>query len=136
MLRCARCGDAVLRGMLVASHPVLQGEDRAQLNLASMEASTKIKLNKSDMILYSAKVIPGNDKRVMKMFNRISNLGPKVSANRADGLHTRCPPTSQSQRKPSLVTSFYVHSMLMCSLSLNPRNRLLGCKGVGCKVVV
>jgi mRNA degradation ribonuclease J1/J2 len=71
---------------------MLQGEDRAQLNLASMEASTKLKLQKSDMILYSAKVIPGNDKRVMKMFNRISNFGARVEANRADGLHTRCRP--------------------------------------------
>lgn len=71
-----------------------QGEDRAQLNLASMEASTKLKLNKSDMILYSAKVIPGNDKRVMKMFNRISNFGARVCANRSDGLHTRCLPAA------------------------------------------
>jgi mRNA degradation ribonuclease J1/J2 len=72
---------------------MLQGEDRAQLNLASMEASTKLKLQKSDMILYSAKVIPGNDKRVMKMFNRISSFGARVEANRADGLHTRCTAT-------------------------------------------
>eukprot|EP00892_Ulva_mutabilis_P011918 jgi/Ulvmu1/9099/UM005_0194.1 len=64
-----------------------QGEDRAVLNMASMEASPKLKLLEDDLLVYSAKVIPGNDKRCMKMFNRISNMGIRIANNRADGLH-------------------------------------------------
>lgn len=68
----------------------MQGEDRAVLNMASMEASTKLKLQPDDLLVYSAKVIPGNDKRCMKMFNRISAMGLRIANNRADGLHARC----------------------------------------------
>jgi hypothetical protein len=69
---------------------LLQGEDKAALNRASLESSHKLQLRKEDTILYSAKVIPGNDKRVTKMMNRIANLGPRICNDRADGLHTRC----------------------------------------------
>lgn len=71
-------------------HAALQGEDRAALNLASLSASPKLTLRKDDMVLYSAKVIPGNNKKVSKMMNRISHMGCTIANDRADGLHTRC----------------------------------------------
>ena len=80
----------------------LQGEERAALNLASFNVSKKLTLRQNDMILYTAKVIPGNDKRVTKMFNRIAHMGATIANNRADGLHTRHVP-SVIQRSLSVL---------------------------------
>ncbi|XP_072964820.1 ribonuclease J [Typha angustifolia] len=65
-----------------------QAEPRAALNLASYGGSHSLKLNKDDVILYSAKVIPGNETRVMKMLNRISDLGSTIVMGKNEGLHT------------------------------------------------
>lgn len=65
-----------------------QAEPRAALNLASLGSSRSLKLNKDDLVLYSAKVIPGNEIRVIKMMNRIAELGPNIAMGRADNLHT------------------------------------------------
>ncbi|PKA54785.1 Trihelix transcription factor GT-3a [Apostasia shenzhenica] len=65
-----------------------QAEPRAALNLASFGGSHSLKLTKEDTILYSAKVIPGNETRVMKMLNRISELGSTIVMGRNELLHT------------------------------------------------
>ncbi|XP_064983265.1 ribonuclease J-like isoform X2 [Musa acuminata AAA Group] len=65
-----------------------QAEPRAALNLASFGSSHSLKLGKDDVVLYSAKVIPGNETRVMKMLNRISDLGPTIIMGKNAGLHT------------------------------------------------
>ncbi|XAR50318.1 Beta-lactamase [Bertholletia excelsa] len=65
-----------------------QAEPRAALNLASYGSSHSLKLNKEDIILYSAKVIPGNETRVMKMLNRISEVGSTIVMGKNELLHT------------------------------------------------
>ncbi|KAH9325117.1 hypothetical protein KI387_005295, partial [Taxus chinensis] len=65
-----------------------QAEPRAALNLASFRSSHSLKLNKDDLILYSARMIPGNEPRVIKMMNRISELGPTIVMGRGEKLHT------------------------------------------------
>ncbi|XP_022134909.1 uncharacterized protein LOC111007047 isoform X2 [Momordica charantia] len=65
-----------------------QAEPRAALNLASYGSSHSLKLSKEDVILYSAKVIPGNESRVMKMLNRISEIGSNIIMGKNEGLHT------------------------------------------------
>ncbi|XP_071737134.1 ribonuclease J [Rutidosis leptorrhynchoides] len=65
-----------------------QAEPRAALNLASYGSSHFFKLNKEDTILYSAKVIPGNESRVMKMLNRLSEIGPTIVMGKNEQLHT------------------------------------------------
>ncbi|KAJ8748116.1 hypothetical protein K2173_012884 [Erythroxylum novogranatense] len=65
-----------------------QAEPRAALNLASYGSSHSFKLTKDDIILYSAKVIPGNESRVMKMMNRISEIGSNIVMGRNEMLHT------------------------------------------------
>lgn len=56
--------------------------------MAAREASALLRLRPSDLILYSAKVIPGNDTRVMEMMNRIAELGPHIAMGRDENLHT------------------------------------------------
>ncbi|KAF3436859.1 hypothetical protein FNV43_RR19612 [Rhamnella rubrinervis] len=65
-----------------------QAEPRAALNLASYGSSHSLKLKKEDIILYSAKVIPGNESRVMKMLNRLSEIGSTIVMGKNEGLHT------------------------------------------------
>ncbi|GMH37110.1 hypothetical protein BSKO_04983 [Bryopsis sp. KO-2023] len=65
-----------------------QGEPYAALNMASRQASNNLKINQNDLIMYSAKMIPGNEKRVMKMMNRLSKQGPEIAMGRGELLHT------------------------------------------------
>lgn len=65
-----------------------QAEPRAALSLAARDASHMLKLQPSDLILYSAKVIPGNDTRVMQMMNAISEKGSEIAMGRDENLHT------------------------------------------------
>ncbi|KAK9820188.1 hypothetical protein WJX72_007275 [[Myrmecia] bisecta] len=65
-----------------------QAEPRAALSLASREASHVLKLNDSDLLLYAARVIPGNQTRVQRMMNNIARLGPEIVQGRDSGLHT------------------------------------------------
>eukprot|EP00891_Asterochloris_glomerata_P002267 jgi/Astpho2/2267/e_gw1.00040.186.1_t len=65
-----------------------QAEERAALSLAARDASHMLKLHPSDLILYSAKVIPGNEPRVTQMMNNISALGPEIAMGRGENLHT------------------------------------------------
>uniref|UniRef100_A0A7C9ADR5 Myb-like domain-containing protein n=1 Tax=Opuntia streptacantha TaxID=393608 RepID=A0A7C9ADR5_OPUST len=65
-----------------------QAEPRAALNLASFGSGHSLKLSKEDIILYSAKVIPGNESRVMKMFNRIADIGATLVMGKHEMLHT------------------------------------------------
>ncbi|TKY55313.1 Ribonuclease J [Spatholobus suberectus] len=65
-----------------------QAEPRAALNLASYGSSHSFKLTKEDVVLYSAKVIPGNESRVMEMLNRISEIGSTIIMGKNECLHT------------------------------------------------
>ncbi|KAK6920542.1 Metallo-beta-lactamase [Dillenia turbinata] len=65
-----------------------QAEPRAALNLASYGGSHSLKLSKEDLILYSAKIIPGNESRVMKMLNRITEIGSTLVMGKNEMLHT------------------------------------------------
>eukprot|EP00884_Botryococcus_braunii_P003552 jgi/Botrbrau1/13198/Bobra.0351s0011.1 len=65
-----------------------QAEPRAALALASKEASSLLKVRRDDLILYSAKVIPGNDTRVMQMMNDLAGLGANIRMGRSENLHT------------------------------------------------
>lgn len=66
----------------------LQAEPRSALNLASREASPLLRLNPTDLLLYSAKIIPGNDNKVMNMMNNASQLGVEIAMGPTEGLHT------------------------------------------------
>lgn len=67
---------------------LVQAEPRAQLCLASREASLNLKLSPTDLLLYSAKIIPGNDTKVMSMMNNVSALGVEIAMGASEGLHT------------------------------------------------
>ena len=47
-----------------------------------------LKLTPTDLLLYSAKIIPGNDTKVMSMMNNVSALGVEIAMGPSEGLHT------------------------------------------------
>uniref|UniRef100_A0A1D2A1R4 Metallo-beta-lactamase domain-containing protein n=1 Tax=Auxenochlorella protothecoides TaxID=3075 RepID=A0A1D2A1R4_AUXPR len=65
-----------------------QGEPRAALSKAAAKASPLLQLRPEDLLLYSAKVIPGNDQKVMSMMNAIAGLGTQVIMGSGTNLHT------------------------------------------------
>eukprot|EP00879_Flechtneria_rotunda_P017604 GHRR01018454.1.p1 GENE.GHRR01018454.1~~GHRR01018454.1.p1 ORF type:complete len:532 (+),score=154.50 GHRR01018454.1:191-1786(+) len=64
-----------------------QAEPRAQLSLASRSASENLRIGPQDLVLYSAKVIPGNETQVSQMLNSLALQGARVVASRSDNLH-------------------------------------------------
>ena len=78
------------RLMLLSNHTDVcaQAEPRAQLALAAKQSSPNLKLDKSDLLLYAARIIPGNSTRVTQMMNDIAAQGPEIAMGRSDLLHT------------------------------------------------
>ena len=50
--------------------------------------SKLLDLRPTDMLLYSAKMIPGNEKRVIRLMNQIANCGTSIKLGSVEGLHT------------------------------------------------
>ena len=86
----AREDSHMLHVIFLAAEPweCPQAEPRAALSLAAREQSHSLKLGPSDLVLYSAKVIPGNETRVQGMMNALAGLGPSIVDSRQDNLHT------------------------------------------------
>ena len=64
-----------------------QAEPRAMLSRAAYGAAKGLKISDGDLLLYSAKMIPGNEKRVMKMLNALSQRGAALAVSRSENLH-------------------------------------------------
>ena len=65
-----------------------QAEPRAMLSRAAYNAARQLRLGSTDLLLYSAKMIPGNEKRIMKMLNAIAQRGPSLVIGRGENLHS------------------------------------------------
>ncbi len=65
-----------------------QAEPRAMLSRAAYNGAKNLKLTEGDLLIYSAKMIPGNEKRVMKMLNAIAQRGPELAVGRGEVLHS------------------------------------------------
>ena len=65
-----------------------QAEPRAMLSRAAFNTARQLRLSSTDLLLYSAKMIPGNEKRIMKMLNAIAQRGPSLVIGRGENLHS------------------------------------------------
>ena len=65
-----------------------QAEPRAARALAAHGAAPTLKLGADDLVLYSAKVIPGNETRVTEMMNAVAARGATIAMKRDEGLHS------------------------------------------------
>jgi ribonuclease J len=64
-----------------------QGDYRGALRRVSSGEHKKFKLNSNDLVIFSSKVIPGNEKIVYKIYNQITETGAEVVTARDYTIH-------------------------------------------------
>lgn len=64
-----------------------QGEPMAAMYKIATEQHRSLKLLKGDEIIFSSKIIPGNEKRIHRMINRLIREGYKVHTEQAELVH-------------------------------------------------
>ena len=64
-----------------------QGEHLAAVNKFANGTHPSIKLVKGDTIIFSSKIIPGNDKRIYELFNKFCRMGIEVLTERDHFVH-------------------------------------------------
>lgn len=64
-----------------------QGEELAATTRMSKDEHPDISVNKGDMIIFSSKIIPGNEKKIYNLFNRFCKMGIEVMTERDHFVH-------------------------------------------------
>lgn len=64
-----------------------QGEKNAALGRACNDDHRYLKLRKTDLLLHSARIIPGNEAQTYQMFNSIAKRGVELVYGRNTGIH-------------------------------------------------
>jgi ribonuclease J len=64
-----------------------QGETRAALSRIASETHSEIKMAQGDVVIFSSRVIPGNEKSIISLKNKITKLGVKVVHERSRDIH-------------------------------------------------
>ena len=64
-----------------------QGEELAVINKLSTGAFKGMQISDGDVIIFSSKIIPGNEKRIYAMFNRLAKLGAVILSEMTDFVH-------------------------------------------------
>ena len=76
-----------------------QGEENAAL-ASMLKKNPQITLEKDDMVIFSSRVIPGNEKLVMRLQGQLIDKGVElVTANRENGLHVSGHPNREELRQ-------------------------------------
>lgn len=64
-----------------------QGEPRAAMARIAWDSHPYVKLGKGDVVLFSSRVIPGNEKSIFKLQNQLVRLGVEVVTDRDAFIH-------------------------------------------------
>ena len=64
-----------------------QGEDLAALGKIASGSHPHIRIAKNDLIIFSSKVIPGNEKKIYKMYNQLTKAGIKILHEHNEFVH-------------------------------------------------
>ncbi len=64
-----------------------QGEPRGAMMRISNQDFPHIDIDKDDCVIFSSKIIPGNEKKIFKLFNRLSELGAEVITEYDEDIH-------------------------------------------------
>ena len=63
-----------------------QGEPRAALSQIAYDFH-KVKLKDNDLVIFSSKIIPGNEKKIGNIINKITRMGVKIITEKDDFVH-------------------------------------------------
>ena len=64
-----------------------QGEPRGAMMRISNQGFPHIDIDQDDCVIFSSKIIPGNEKKIFKLFNRLSELGAEVITEYDEDIH-------------------------------------------------
>lgn len=64
-----------------------QGEPLAAMNKIAQGTHRTIHLTPGDTVIFSSKIIPGNEKRIFRLFNQLSHLGAEVKTEKNSFVH-------------------------------------------------
>jgi ribonuclease J len=64
-----------------------QAEPRSVLNRASLSDHPDLKIHPGDTVVFSSRIIPGNEKAIFKMINNLTRLGARVIHERTANVH-------------------------------------------------
>lgn len=64
-----------------------QGDELASINKFSRDAHPAFKLKKNDTVIFSSKMIPGNEKRISNLINRFVGMGVNVITEKTHKVH-------------------------------------------------
>ena len=65
-----------------------QGEPRSSLNLSAQNSGKWLRIDENDVIIFSSRTIPGNEKRVDRLINNLISLGASVVNDENLNTHT------------------------------------------------
>ncbi len=64
-----------------------QGEPRAALSRIANEDHRKVVLEADDLVIFSSRIIPGNERPIFRLFNQLARLGVRVVSERDHFVH-------------------------------------------------
>ena len=64
-----------------------QGEPRGAMMRISNQDFPHVDIDQDDCVIFSSKIIPGNEKKIFKLFNRLSELGAEVITEYDEDIH-------------------------------------------------
>lgn len=76
-----------------------QGEPLAVMNKLAKRAHPHLHVLPGDMVIFSSKIIPGNDKRIFRLFNEFISLGIEVITEKDHFVHVSGHPSKDELKK-------------------------------------
>ena len=65
-----------------------QGEPRSSLNLSAQNSGKWLRIDENDVIIFSSRTIPGNERRVSRLINNLISLGASIVNDENLNTHT------------------------------------------------
>lgn len=76
-----------------------QGEPRAALSRIANDEHPHLTMGKGDVVLFSSRVIPGNEKAIFRIQNRLAGLGVEIVTDRDEDIHVSGHPAREEMRQ-------------------------------------
>jgi ribonuclease J len=76
-----------------------QGETRAAMSKIARGEHPNIKLSKQDTVVFSSKIIPGNERKIFDLFNKFVHLGCEVVTEKDHKVHVSGHPSREELAK-------------------------------------
>lgn len=76
-----------------------QGEENAAMNKIAHGTHRTIRATQKDTVIFSSKIIPGNEKTIFKLFNQLTRLGCEVYTEKDHKVHVSGHPSSEELKK-------------------------------------